>query len=267
MNPILTVGPFSLAVFSSLILLAAGIGLALLAVVARHRGESPLRWVDAGLGALAVGVIGARLLHVALHWDYFAARVAEIADLRAGGMDWHGAALGGLIGAALVARWRGVAWRPLSDTLALAWPAGLILGSLACGAAACGYGAEVWTLADFPAWAVGESPDVYGFVAPRYNTQAFAAALGLGLLALMILLAWRGGLRGTRLWLALGLSAAGLFVTGFYRGDRTASLLPNLSADQALDLMLIALCAGGAAATGWAARRKRLQSEALRGSS
>lgn len=261
MNPILTVGPFSLAVFSSLILLAAGIGLALLAAAARRRGERSLAWVDAGLGALIAGVVGARLVHVALHWDYFAARLPEITDLQAGGLDWHGAALGGLIGAALVARWRGVTWGPLSDVLALAWPVGVILGALACGAAACGYGAEVWTLADFPAWAVSERPDVYGFVAPRYNTQDFAAALGLGLLALMILLAWRGGPSGYRLWLALGLSAAGLFVIGFYRGDRAVSLLPNLSPDQALDGLLIALCAGGTAATGWAARRKRLQSE------
>ena len=33
----------------------------------------------------------------------------------------------------------------------------------------CAYGVEVLTLADYPAWLVTESPDVYGTIAPRLN--------------------------------------------------------------------------------------------------
>lgn len=109
-----------------------------------------------------------------------------------------------------------------------------------CLGAACGYGAEVDTLARYPAWAVAELPDVYGLPAPRWNTQVFGMALGAALLPLMALLAARGWLRGRRFWLALALLSAGMFAIGFVRADY-APTLAGLRADQWLDLILMTL--------------------------
>ena len=59
--------------------------------------------IDAGLGACLGGVIGARIVHVLLNWAYFADNLSEALHPNAGGLDWHGAVIGGLIGLALVA--------------------------------------------------------------------------------------------------------------------------------------------------------------------
>ncbi len=257
----INLGPFSVRTFTALIAAAALIGLATTTgagYLYDRKGvtrRSLLRWFDAGLGALSGGVIGARLLHVIFTWGYFANHLAEIPNLRAGGLSWHGALYGGLIGLALAARWRGVPFRPLADALALAWPVGVIAAWAGCWASACGYGAEVWTLADFPVWAVSERPDVFGVVAPRYNVQAFGVGVGAILLAAILLITLFGWLRGYRLWLVLALTGAGMFVLGFFRGEISPSPLPNISRDQLFDLSVIAVSAVAASATRLYTRR------------
>lgn len=242
----INLGPFSVRTFTALIGAAVLIGLAAVTVAAYRqappdRRPRPLRGFDVGLGGLLGGVIGARLLHVALAWAYFSDHFGESFNLRAGGLSWHGALFGALIGLWLAGRWRRVPFASLGDALALVWPLGMMAGWLGCWASACGYGAEVWTLADFPEWAVSERADVFGVIVPRYNAQVFGFWLGAVLLLVMVLITLSGRLRGIRLWLALVLSGAGMFFLGFFRGDGAPSLLPYLSTDQVLDLAVIAL--------------------------
>lgn len=193
--------------------------------------------IDAGLGAFAGGVVGARIVHVLLNWAYFADHGDEALRLNAGGLDWHGAVVGGLIGLALIARWRRLSVRALLDALAPALPLLAFAGWLGCAAAVCGYGAEVDTLAHYPAFAVAESRDVFGIVAPRYNTQVFGLALALALLALSFVLLHYDGLKDRRFWILLALFSIGMFGIGFYRGDSVPTLL-GLRADQSFDLAL-----------------------------
>ncbi len=179
--------------------------------------------VDVCLGAFAGGIVGARVGHVLLNWSYFADNLSEALRPSAGGLDWHGAVVGGLIGLALVARWRRVPLRDLIDALSPALPLLAFAGWLGCWAAVCGYGAEVDTLAHYPAFAVAETRDVYGIIAPRYNTQLFGMALALALLVLSAVLIRRGWLRYRRFWLLLALLSAGMFGIGFFRGDAVAA--------------------------------------------
>ncbi len=194
--------------------------------------------IDVGLGAFAGGVVGARIAHVLLNWAYFADHVAEALRLNSGGLDWHGALLGGLIGLALIARWRQLPVRDLLDAFAPALPLLAFAGWLGCAAAVCGYGAEVDTLAHYPAFAVAESRDVYGIIAPRYNTQLFGLALALVLLALSFVLLRYDGLKYRRFWILLALFSIGMLGIGFYRGDSVPILL-GLRADQIFDLALL----------------------------
>ena len=113
-------------------------------------------------------------------------------------------------------------------------------GWLGCAAAVCGYGAEVDTLAHYPAFAVAESRDVYGIIAPRYNTQLFGLALALVLLALSFVLLRYDGLKYRRFWILLALFSIGMLGIGFYRGDSVPILL-GLRADQWLRSRTIGL--------------------------
>ncbi len=235
--PYTTLGPVTLPTFTLLLALAA----AAAAGISLYR--APLRAgaaADCGLAALAGAAVGGRLVHVLLNIGYFASAPAEALRLSAGGLNWHGAVIGGLAGLRLLARWRGADSAPLLDRLALALPLAAFAVWWGCLGAACGYGAEVDTLARYPTWAVAELPDVYGLPAPRWNTQVFGMALGAALLPLMALLAARGWLRGRRFWLALALLSAGMFAIGFVRADY-APTLAGLRADQWLDLILMTL--------------------------
>jgi prolipoprotein diacylglyceryltransferase len=190
--------------------------------------------------ALFVGLAGGRAEHVLLHWDYFAAYTAEAFDLRAGGLGWHGSVVGGLCG--LWLGWRMLAseerpyvtFRALLTMTAPCLPLVMLAGWVGCGMRGCGYGAEVATLADYPPLIVAELPDVYGIVAPRFNTALYGAAWATLSGLVLILTARRAGFTHRRLWLALALAAAGMFMIGFARADAVPSVL-GLRTDQILD--------------------------------
>jgi phosphatidylglycerol:prolipoprotein diacylglycerol transferase len=219
------------------IVLSAGLGLLRLRGVYR-----PGRLADAYLAALAVGIVTARAEHVLLHWDHFGENLGDITNLYTGGLNGHGAVLGGLLGLYVVSRWRGLDFPRLRDSLVLALPLIALGAWWGCGASHCAYGREVGTLADYPAWAAAESADVYGIVLPRYNTQLFGIASALAGLVIAGLLVWRGWLPARRFWVVLALLAAAQFVTGFFRDDlmHTAA---GLRADQWLDALVFAWAA------------------------
>jgi phosphatidylglycerol:prolipoprotein diacylglycerol transferase len=221
---------FRVPVFS----LALALGIALSVGIGARQTRLKLGVVvDVGLGALVGALVGARIFHVLLDWAYFADNLSEAARLTAGGLDWHGAVIGGLLGLAVVARWRRLSVRDLLDALAPVLPLLALAGWLGCWGAVCGYGVEVDTLANYATGVAGETRDVYGIVAPRYNTQVFGMALGLALLGLSAVLARQGWLRGRRFWLLLALLSVGMFVIGFYRGDY--AVVAGIRTDQWLD--------------------------------
>ena len=221
---------------------------------------------DLMLAGLAGALIGGRALHVLLNWGYFAAHPGEAVALYAGGLDWHGAVIGGLVGVrgylALTLNPspsgrgtlrrrifsplpQGGGWGErgnLLDALAPLLPLLALAAWAGCAASACGYGAEVPTLADYPAFAVSESRDVYGITAPRWNTPLFGVALALVVGLIVLACAWRGWARGRRLWLALALLSAGMFALGFVRGDYSPNAF-NIRVDQLLDIGLFVFSA------------------------
>jgi phosphatidylglycerol:prolipoprotein diacylglycerol transferase len=196
--------------------------------------------VDVCLAEFAGGIVGARLFHVLLQWTYFADNLGEALRLNAGGLDWHGAVFGGLIGLWLATRWRKLSFRAMLDALTPALPLLALAGWIGCYAVACGYGAEVDTLAHYSPLATSEIPDIYGIVAPRYNAQIFGMGLSLVLLIFTAVLFWRKWLYYRRFWLVLALLSLGMFVIGFYRGD-TVRVVVGIRADQWLDVLILAI--------------------------
>ncbi|MEZ4553450.1 MAG: prolipoprotein diacylglyceryl transferase [Dehalococcoidia bacterium] len=52
------------------------------------------------------GIVGARALFVAEHWDFYGSNVGEIFKINEGGISVWGAVLGGIVGAVLFALWK-----------------------------------------------------------------------------------------------------------------------------------------------------------------
>ncbi len=236
-TPLTTIGPWTLQTYTLALALAIGASAAFGVLRAGRRAGA---LADVALGALAGGLALARLEHVLLNWNYFANNVHEAFQLNAGGLDWHGAAIGGLIAGAVAARWRRVDMRDVLDAMTLGLPLIALAAWYGCWAAHCAYGVEVDTLAHFPSWAVAEMADIYGIAAPRYNTQLFGQWLSAALLVVAAILLWRGWRRGGRFWLILGLFSAGMFVIGFFRGDY-AVMVNRLRLDQWLDAIMGAI--------------------------
>jgi phosphatidylglycerol:prolipoprotein diacylglycerol transferase len=244
-----TIGPWTFLTFTLILTLAIALG----AAVGLRRLSNPGASADAYLVAALGGIIGARLFHVLLNWDYFAENLHEAANLRLGGLDWHGAVIGGVIGLyagvwlrnkigerkglSAASPYKRLYVPELLDSLTLALPLIGLAGWWGCLASSCGYGLEVDNLADYPAWAVSETGDVFGIAAPRYNAQFFGLIVSASILLVVLILFWRGWLRYRRFWFTLALLSAGMFVIGFFRGDHVVRVA-GIRADQVLDLVL-----------------------------
>lgn len=230
-------GSSTLQAFNLLLILAITMSLGA-SLYARRGMRAAL--ADVYLGILVGAIIGARAGHILLNAAYFADHWAETLRVNAGGLDWHGAVIGGLIGLLLAARRCRVDYRLILADLALALP--LLAGFTwwGCLYANCGYGAEVDTLARYPALLVAELPDVYGLPAPRYNTQLMGMVIAALLLLWVLIMRRRAGPNKAHFWPALALLSLAMFAIGFLRADY-ATIIIGLRADQWLDLLILAL--------------------------
>lgn len=186
--------------------------------------------MDGALIALSGAALLGRAGHVLLSWDYFSLHPDEALRLDLGGIDWHGAVIGALIGLLIGAR-----LRQFDSDKALAWCAPLVgvIGLLVwrmCAGVGCAAGVEVDTLARYPALIVAELPDRYGIVAPRWNTPLMGMFGSLIVLSFgLIAVRRRWEARG--FWLALALMALIMLIIGAFR--------PITAAERMLDAAVI----------------------------
>ncbi len=192
---------------------------------------------DVALLALLGGLVGARASHVVAHWDHFRVVPAEILQLQAGGLDWHGALIGAWLMGTLAARYRKLNSALLHVHAAWTLPILALAGWWGCWAAACAYGREVATLADYPAWLVWEGRDIFGIIAPRFHTQLVGILAAIGLLLLAWWLARHTSSRRRRWWWLLLVWSLVMFALGFLRADSIV-VLHSLRMDQVYDLIV-----------------------------
>jgi phosphatidylglycerol:prolipoprotein diacylglycerol transferase len=214
MPPVLTLGPLDMPTYRAALTLALGLS----ALVGWRLWAGPGRaWWTICVVALVGGVLGGRLAHVLNHRDYFQFALAEAVQITGGGLDWAGAALGGMAGAILAARLLRLPPGPVLDALTPALPLLMLAGSVGCAAAACAVGREIPTLAGVSPLVAAELPDGYGLFAPRYQTQLWQALWALAMLGWVALVFWRGWLKRARFWLTLALLASGMLLIGGFR--------------------------------------------------
>jgi len=234
------IGPIVIRTYSLILDLAIILGLAVLAWQGQRREGRSATWVDAGLGALIGGIILGRLGHVAIYWAYYSHHFNEALQPWRGGMDWHLAVIGGLIGLALVCRWRGLSFPVVASVIAVILPVSAGLIYTGCLMVSCGHGREVASLTAYPLGVALELPDLYGVIAPRLASQLYGVLWSGLVFACVILLIRRMKRPRIHLWPVLLLIGVGAFLIGFTRGDEIPMIGP-LRLDQIMDLAIIIL--------------------------
>jgi len=172
-----SIGPLALPVAPLLLLAAVWLAAALAGFVARRvAGEAALPARQAVFHAALLGLLGARVVHVAEHADAYLGEPWRMIDLRDGG--WH------LLAGALA----GAAWLAWQAARQPAWRRALTAGVLA--------GTAAWTLGT---WATGR------FDAPPLPTVPLQDLAGAGSTPTVLLARWP---RGARWWSTCGPAGA-----------------------------------------------------------
>lgn len=91
------IGNFSIAFYGMIIGLGIIIGLLLTWKEARRTGQSEDLYTDFIIWGIIGGVVGARIYYVAFQWDYYKNNVAEIFNLRSGGLAIYGTIIGAFL--------------------------------------------------------------------------------------------------------------------------------------------------------------------------
>ena len=212
-----------------------------------QRGENPGRTEQAFLWGVLGALLGAKLLYLLpllprLWADLLLLRTAPadfMAQYFSGGFVFYGGLLGGLAGAWLFCRRRGLAFAALGRDLVPALPLFHAFGRVGCFLAGCCYGIPAplpWLGVVFPAGAV-EAP---GGV-PLLPVQLYEAVGCFLLFLLLDRLAQRGWPGDRLLALYLALYAAARFGLEFLRGDAARGFLGPLSTSQVFSLGVLAV--------------------------
>jgi phosphatidylglycerol:prolipoprotein diacylglycerol transferase len=237
-----SLGPFTLHTYGFLLAVAFLAGLWVDSRQARRSGLDSSRVTDMAVWVLIAGLVGAKVLLVAVDWRYFAKDPRELLSIfQSGGVFY-----GGLLGGILVAWWyarrhRLPGWRT-ADALAPGVVLGQAIGRLGCFSAGCCWGKATqlpWavTFTDvYAARAVGTPMD-----APVHPSQLYEAFAALLIFLFLLWLAPRKSFHGQVALAYVALYSAVRFTLEFWRGDpdRGAWLGGAVSTSQVIAVVLL----------------------------
>ena len=191
--------------------------------------------VDAGLFALVVGILGARLGYVLMHIHFYARYPGEILKIWNGGLTWVGGALGVIVGLGVYATMTRHPFWHLADIMSL--PALYLTFILwfGCMLDGCAYG----------------KPSNYGFLTPplkdsfgtrtnRWPVQSTGAIFSLFAVVIHDQIQRKKPPEGVIASISLAMISAGNLLLTFFRGD-PVPILFGLRADAVGSSMLFVL--------------------------
>lgn len=214
---------------------------------------------------LTLGVIlGGRLGFVLFYnWDYYSANPMEILKTWQGGMAFHGGLLGVVVGGLLFCWLNKAPVLSTADSIAAGVPFGILFGRLANF-----INGELWGKPGDVPWAMRfplpdpetGARDWSNLTEPRHPSQLYEAGLeGLLLLIVLLLLAFRGGLKRPGLVAGVFLFGYGLarFVVEFWRDPNPGLDCVTPLCLQMGQVLSLPMIAAGAALIGLAMVRGR----------
>lgn len=233
-------------VYSYGVLLAAAylIGLQLGVVRARRAGVDPARIMDLGIYLIIAALVGAKLMLVAVDFDYFRQNPGEILSLvRAGGVFYGGLIAAVSVGLWLVRKYKLPVWST-ADLMAPGIALGHVVGRFGCLMAGCCYGRPTdvpWALTFTDPAAAANVGTPLGI--PLHPTQMYDAGAELIILGLLLFTERKGRrFAGRTFWAYLLLYGISRFVIEFYRGDINRGTIGGaLSTSQFVSALLVPL--------------------------
>jgi len=122
------IGNLEIRWYGIIIAVALLLGIVVAYLAARYRGKKEEEIINFAPFAVIFGIIGARLLHVAVNWSYYASNPSYIFAFRRGGLAIQGVMLGGLVALFVFCRIRKLYFWTWADIIAPALVLGQALG-------------------------------------------------------------------------------------------------------------------------------------------
>lgn len=207
--------PYEIYSYGFMLVVAMALGVAYMVARGPRYGLTRDQVLDYALAVLLGGMIGARLFMVFDDMAYYAQQPWQILNIRGGGLAWHGAIIGGVLGFLAYHRRSGVDCARLLDLVVPPMVLGHIAGRIGCFLNGCCVGRPTdvpWaaTFPDAPEWQH----------VPRHPTQLYEALAEVATL-LFLTLWWerRMGWRGSMIYVYLCIYGTVRFIVDFYRQE------------------------------------------------
>jgi phosphatidylglycerol:prolipoprotein diacylglycerol transferase len=256
------IGPLTLHTYGVVLALAFLAGLWITGRQARRAKLDPTRVTDLAIYALIAGLVGAKLLLLALDWRHYSAHPRELLSL----FQSAGVFYGGLLGAIPLAWWYTARHKlpiwPVLDVLAPGLALAQSIGRWGCLAAGCCYGkfcSLPWAVV-FPAQNVRNLDTPPG--KPLHPTQIYESFATLAIFLTLIWFARRKRFHGQITAIYLLLYAAARFAIEYFRGDSARGFVfGRLFSTSQLIALIILL--GTLALWPYLRKRQRIESGAV----
>jgi phosphatidylglycerol:prolipoprotein diacylglycerol transferase len=241
MHPILfRIGSWPVYSYGVLLALAYLAGLQLAVVRARRAGLDGAKVMDLGIYLIIAALVGAKLMLVAVDFNYFRGQPRELLSLvRAGGVFYGGLIAAFFVGVWLIRRYRLPLWTT-ADLIAPGIALGHVVGRFGCLLAGCCYGRPTdvaWAITftdPIAATNVGTPLEI-----PLHPTQLYDAGAEVLILAVLLLTERRGRpFAGRTFWLYMLLYAISRFIIEIYRGDERGTLF-GMSTSQFVSVIIV----------------------------
>lgn len=119
---------FRIAFYGMIIALGMILGYLMVAWQAKRTGQNPETYLDFALVAIPLSVIGARIYYVIFSWDNYKDNLAEILNIRNGGLAIYGGVIVAVLTAWIFCKYRKINFGLLADTGCTGLLVGQIIG-------------------------------------------------------------------------------------------------------------------------------------------